>query len=136
VIQVPRELELRIQRVADKDERYRAAAYLFVLEALEHTMRRLGRDRAQGTARHVGGRELLAGIREHALQEFGPLARTVFAAWGIHRTEDFGQIVFRLVEAKLLSRQETDTLEDFASGYDFVETFEREYRIERLDARS
>ena len=62
--------------------------------------------------------------------EFGPLARVVLSSWSITRTEDFGEIVFNLVEEQLLSRRDEDKKEDFRDGYDFVEAFERGYKIE------
>ena len=43
-------------------------------------------------------------------------------------TEDFGDIVFNLVEAGLLSRSEHDTREDFRGVYDFNDAFERDFR--------
>src|SRR5947209_14919216 len=84
-----------------KDPRYAYEAYEFVFQALNHTQKRLNReppadaDPAQGTEpHHVSGPELLEGIRELALREFGLMARIVFHQWGIHRTGDFGDIVF------------------------------------------
>jgi uncharacterized repeat protein (TIGR04138 family) len=62
-----------------------------------------------------------------ALKKYGPMARTVLAHWGIHRTEDFGDIVFNMVEVGLLSKTETDRREDFANAYDFEDVFERQY---------
>jgi len=81
-----------------------------------------------GKVRHVTGRELLEGIRAYATESFGFLARTVLAEWGVSRTQDFGDIVFNLVEAGLLSRTEKDTKSDFADVYDFAEAFEAEFR--------
>jgi len=118
------DLEARLRSLVGKDPRYPAIAYAFVFEALEHTIRSTGRDASKGEARHVSGRELLEGIRGFARQEFGPLARAVLGSWNVKRTEDFGEIVFNLVEEKLLSRREQDTKADFAGGYDFAEAFE------------
>jgi uncharacterized repeat protein (TIGR04138 family) len=77
--------------------------------------------------RHVSGQELLAGIREFALAEFGPMAKTVLNSWGITRTEDFGEIVFNMVEIGLLGRTDKDSREDFANGYDFEEAFRKPF---------
>lgn len=87
-----------------------------------------GREEAQGVERHVTGQEVLAGIREHALTLFGPLAAQVWRSWGVRDTLDWGRIVFLLVETGLLNRQETDTIEDFHSGFDFEQAFVRDYR--------
>lgn len=124
-----------VRELCGHDPRYAEGAYHFVVESLNFTMRRLGRDLASGPARHVGGRELLDGIRLYAIQCFGPLTPAVFASWGIRRTEDFGSLVFRLVEAGQLSRQETDTMDDFCSGYDFKTAFVSHYEPDITDAR-
>ena len=113
--------------LAQKHGRYRPNAYNFVLDAVEFTVARLPE------RRHVSGRELLEGIRDLALQAFGPMAKTVFEQWGVHRTEDFGQIVFQLVESGLLGKTDRDRLSDFARGYDFNEVFVRNFDwLERI----
>lgn len=100
-----------------RDHRYALNAYLFVFEALDFTIQRMGENR------HVTGQELLVGIRDYAKQQFGYLARMVFPQWGIRATDDFGEIVFNLVNAGLMGKTETDTKEDFKNGYDFEEVF-------------
>lgn len=126
----PFEFELKLREIRCRDPRYRPEAYLFVLEALKHTVRRLGREQKAETERHVSGRDLLEGIRLLALQEFGPLGRVVFEHWGVRATEDFGEIVFLLVEAELLRKTSRDSKDDFKDGFDFEETFEKGYRVE------
>ena len=111
-----------IQKIVRKDARYKAAAYYFIFDALDWTITRMQK------VRHVTGKELLKGIREYAVEHFGFLARTVLAEWGVDRTGDFGEIVFNLVEAGLLSRTEHDTRQDFVDVYDFEEAFELEFR--------
>ncbi|RMH03533.1 MAG: hypothetical protein D6702_05775 [Planctomycetota bacterium] len=103
--------------------RYAEAAYFFVLEALDYTMFRLGKTRSQGEDRHISVAELLDGIREYAREEFGPLAPFAFRSWGVHRTEDFGAIVFQMCEVGLLKRRAEDRPEDFANGFDFSRAF-------------
>jgi len=123
----PIDLETAVrERVLRRDHRYDLAAYLFIYEALAFTQRLLGRDDPdlEPARRHVTGRELLDGIRQYAARMFGPLAPTVFRSWGVHRTEDFGEIVFNLVESGLLARTDTDRREDFANGFDFDTAFE------------
>lgn len=73
--------------------------------------------------RHVSGQELLKGIREYALGQFGPMAMTVLDDWGIHTCRDFGEIVFNMVEIGLLAKTDADTRSDFDGGYEFVEAF-------------
>src|SRR5262249_794013 len=81
------------------------------------------------TEHHVSVRQLLEGVRDLALREFGLLARTVFHRWGIDRTDDFGEIVFNLVEAKLMSKKEDDRREDFHGIFDLDEALTASYQI-------
>jgi len=100
-----------------------------LFESLSVAVKLAGRDGAEGTARHVTGQEVLAGLRAHAIELFGPLARAVWSSWGVRETLDWGQIVFLLVDNKLLSRQESDTIEDFRGGFDFEQELVRDYRV-------
>jgi uncharacterized repeat protein (TIGR04138 family) len=124
-------LEERILEVRRRDRRYARNAYYFVLDALDHTMMTLGRQIKAGEERHVGGRELLEGVKELAAREFGPMAAEVFRQWGIGDTADFGEIVFNLIDGGLLSRRAQDSRLDFADGFDFESTFAEKFR-ERL----
>ncbi|HVP39708.1 MAG TPA: Minf_1886 family protein [Candidatus Saccharimonadales bacterium] len=110
-----------VESIVERDPRYRPEAYSFVMLALGFTVASLD------APRHVTGQELLEGIRRYALQEFGPMAKTVFEHWGIQRTADFGRVVFNLIEAGLLGKTETDRPEDFEGGYDFEAAFVRDY---------
>ena len=115
------------QKIHAKDPRYPRDAYLFVREALDHTQKIVARKADRNRPRHVTGQELLEGIREHALAQFGPMAKTVLEEWNIHACKDFGEIVFNMVEIQLLAKTETDTREDFADGYDFDDAFRRPF---------
>jgi len=119
-----------VRKVWKADGRYRLEAYQFLFDALDKSVRLAGKVEAQGPERHISGQELLAGMRQHASDLFGPLAAQVWRTWGIKSTLDWGRIVFALVEAKLLNRQDTDTIDDFANGYDFDEAFVNHYRPE------
>jgi len=110
-------LEDRLKAVVCRDGRYHINAYRFVYEALDYTVKRLDKKR------HISGRELLEGIKNLALEQFGALAVMVFDVWGVQRTADFGNIVFNLVEAEMMSRSEEDTREDFDEVYSFREVF-------------
>ena len=128
-------VEDRITEVRRRDRRYGRNAYLFVLDALDHTIVNLGRDALTGEERHIGGRELLAGIREFGADQFGPMAPLVFARWGVHATDDFGELVFNLIDAGLLSRRAEDSRLDFAGVYDLEQAFTAAFQ-ERLQAIS
>jgi uncharacterized repeat protein (TIGR04138 family) len=125
-------LEDKIQTVRRRDRRFSRHAYYFVLDALDYTMSHLGREQMAGEERHVGGRELLVGIKEFAAEQFGPMATLVFERWGVRGAADFGEIVFNLIDAELLSRRSSDSRLDFVDGTDFREAFAEKHR-ESLD---
>jgi uncharacterized repeat protein (TIGR04138 family) len=114
-------------QILREDPRYDEHAYYFLREALDFTIKLLAKP-AGGAARHVSGGELLEGIRQYALQEYGPMARTVLNRWGVKRCEDFGEIVFNLVQKGILGKTDQDRKEDFAGGYDFDEAFLQPFR--------
>lgn len=87
------------------------------MAALHFTMRKIK------PPRHVSGQELCEGIRKYAIDQFGPLARTVLEHWGIDATVDFGQIVFALVSIGLMRKTDEDSLEDFKAVYEFKDAF-------------
>ena len=122
----PISFEEAIKKIAAADPRYPAEAYFFVQEALQHTQRTLGRHKTED--KHVGGRELLAGIRDYALKSFGPMVTTVLEEWGIHCCEDFGEIVFNMIDHHLATKKPTDSREDFRGGYGFDEAFRKPFR--------
>jgi uncharacterized repeat protein (TIGR04138 family) len=115
------ELLAELETIIGNDPRYKLESYLFVINSLEFTMLRLGR---RG---HVSGCELLEGIKGLAGREFGPMAKIVFESWGVTKTEDFGEIVFRLVDAGVLGKTEEDSRDDFKDIYDFSDVFDKHY---------
>lgn len=125
-----------IEKVADADGRFRKEAYLFVFDALQHTVKSLNKTDLPKDHRHVSGQELLSGISTFALDQFGPLTRSVFHHWRIASTRDFGIIVFSLVEANLMSKTENDSIEDFADVYDFDEEFDWKRRRTEFKPKS
>jgi len=108
-------------KLRDRNPRYHGKAYLFLLSALQFALGRLPEPR------HIAGSELAEGVRDLALERFGPVARIVLEHWGIHSTEDVGEVVFALVEAGVLVAQEEDRREDFHALFDFDEVFEHRY---------
>jgi uncharacterized repeat protein (TIGR04138 family) len=128
-----------LDQILIQDGRFQREAYAFVREALDFTQKRAEKagktetrhepheEPAEGKIRHVTGQQLLAGIRDYALAEYGPMALTVLNEWGVHRCEDFGEIVFNMVESHLLAKTKKDSREDFKGGYDFVEAFRQPF---------
>jgi uncharacterized repeat protein (TIGR04138 family) len=117
--------------------RFHPQAYLFVTEALRLTQELLGRespDMPEDEGAHISGRELLDGIRVLGLKQFGMMASTVFQSWGVNTTEDFGRIVFEMVDRGELRKTDRDSLADFVQIYHFDEAFQREYRVDTSKA--
>jgi uncharacterized repeat protein (TIGR04138 family) len=118
--------EEALATIQAKDPRYQRDAYLFVREALDYTQKTIGKD-SRGRVRHVSGQELLVGIREFALQQFGPMTKTMLDEWGIHSGRDFGEIVFNMIEVGWLAKTNEDSRADFEQGYDFDEAFRKPF---------
>jgi uncharacterized repeat protein (TIGR04138 family) len=97
-------------------------AYHFVQEGLNHTLKSLKRG-SQQAHRHVSGQELLQGLREFALKEYGPMSKAVLNEWGVKTTDDFGQVVFNLVNSGVLGKNETDSPNDFKNVFTFDDAF-------------
>ena len=115
---------------------YELGAFLFVQRGLEFTVKRIhgarpkqvdmddfDDDDDQPSSRHVSGQQLCMGLRDFARQEYGLLARSVLARWRVHRSEDFGRIVFAMVDAELMHKTADDTLADFVNVFSFDEAF-------------
>lgn len=126
-------LDTAIKEICAKDNRYAPDGYYFVLESLDFTLKMLDRPSTSVRERHISGRELLEGIRNFAIEEFGPMALRVLRRWGITRTEDFGEIVFNLVDSGKLRRTAEDSRKDFANGYDFDDAFVHVFRPKSKD---
>jgi len=110
-----------VNLIAREDRRYDRNAYIFVRRALDHTLKRDAE--AAGERRHVNGRELCEGIREFALEQYGPMTFTLFENWGVRRTDDFGEIVFKLVDYGIFGKTPNDHPDDFRDVYDFRKSF-------------
>lgn len=126
-----------VELICKEDPRFDRKAYSFVRQALDYTVKELKKkspDRTQKSL-HVTGAELLNGIKVYALEQFGPLAKTVLTRWGVTRCSDFGDIVFNLIDYNVFSKTDTDRREDFANIYDFDEAFVRPFEPERNPGR-
>jgi uncharacterized repeat protein (TIGR04138 family) len=110
-----------MSRIRARGGPYHERAYLFILATIEFLQTRLE------VRRHVTGQELAWGCRDFAQQQFGLLAPVVLGHWGISRTEDFGRIVYTLVEVGLLVTQPGDSESDFEGVYQFAEVFGDSY---------
>lgn len=109
---------------ASRKTKYPLDAFIFVHNGLDFTVQQLHGKKQEGTdsgSRHVTGRDLCIGLRDFAIKQYGLMARPVLSKWNIHKTTDFGHIVFALIDAGLMLKTADDSLEDFDSIYDFSE---------------
>lgn len=116
--------------ICKEDPRFDRKAYNFVRLALDHTVKDVKRRQPErtGKSQHVTGAELLNGIRDYAIDQYGPLAKTVLTTWGVKRCADFGDIVFNLIEYNVFSKTENDRREDFAELYTFDDAFVKPFQ--------
>ncbi len=114
-----------VELICKEDGRFDRKAYTFIRQALDCTVKELKKKHPERTekSQHVSGAELLHGVRSFALDQYGPLAKTVLNGWGITRCSDFGDIVFNLIEYNVFSKTENDRREDFSDVYDFDDAF-------------
>lgn len=116
-----------VELIRREDPRYDTGAYHFIRQALDYTLKKVREQDGSRSNRHVSGMELSEGIREYALQQYGPMAMTLLKEWGIHRTEDFGEIVFNLVEYEVFGKTQEDRKEDFTAVFDFADAFQKPF---------
>jgi uncharacterized repeat protein (TIGR04138 family) len=119
-----------LDSIVTSDPRYQREAYVFLRDALDFTTKQ--QKKAKGTTvRHVSGPELLEGVRQYSLKEFGPMVVTVFENWGIRSTEDIGHMVFNLIGAGIFGKTDEDSIKDFRNIYDFQEAFVKPFAPEK-----
>lgn len=101
-----------------RDRRYDAKAYALLLEAfssIPHT-------------NNISYIEILEEFKEVALNQYGPMAFTVLAEWGLNECMDIGEMMINLVESGRLAKNDTDNYEDFRNGYNFKDAFLDPYK--------
>jgi len=119
-----------LESVVGSDPRYQRDGYIFLRDALDFTTKQ--QKKVKGVSvRHVSGPELLDGVRQYALKEFGPMVMTVFDSWGIRCSEDIGHMVFNLIGAGVFAKTEQDSIQDFKNVYDFEEAFVKPFAPEK-----
>lgn len=121
-------------RVMNSAGPYPIEAFHFVREGLSFTAEQVHSQRAglPDADRHISGQQLCMGLRDFAIQQYGLLAPTVMEHWHVRRTDDFGRIVFAMIDEGLMSKTQDDSVDDFRAVYDFDEAFSRDQLLTRL----
>ena len=116
---------IAVHQVRERDPRYAPQAYAFLCDALQHTIKMLGRENAED--RHVTGGEILVGFRDLAMHEFGPMALFVLKEWGIREGIDVGNMVYNFISLGYFGKNETDSIEDFNDGVSLESALAKPY---------
>ncbi len=125
--------EIDWQAIRSRAELFPEEAFQFVREGLVHTVKMIHGQGAMAKpapsdpadeSRHVSGQQMCMGLRDLAIERYGLLARTVLRRWGIRRTEEFGILVYAMIDRGELRSSGSDRLDDFQGVYDFDEAFE------------
>lgn len=119
-----------VRAIRKDDPRYARGAYYFLRQALDYSMKTLHEDGQLEQGHHLSGQQLLEGIRVYAIEQYGPMARSVLESWGVLACRDFGNIVFNLVACRVLGKTENDSPDDFNDGYEFGAAFDSPFRPE------
>ena len=122
------EFDEAVDILLNSDSRYTREAYVFIRDGLDHTMKMMKR---KGNEGHVTGQQLCEGLKQYALKQYGPMVPTVFEYWGIKCTDDFGEIVWNLVELGVFGKTEGDSKADFKGVFDFTEAFVVPFAFEK-----
>ena len=111
-----------LYNILKRDPRFAPDAYAFLKQALDYTVTEHTKEDPE-MSQHVTAKELLNGFRALAINEYGPMASTLFNEWGIHSCSHIGDMVFNLIEEGMFGKQDSDNRSDFTDVYDFHEAF-------------
>jgi uncharacterized repeat protein (TIGR04138 family) len=122
-----------VDQIRKEDPRFDKRAYFFLRHGLDFTVKEMKKKEAERMtgSQHVSGPELLDGLRSYALEQFGPMAKLVLNEWGVNRGQDFGDMVFNLIDYNVFSKTEDDRKEDFTDTYTFEDAFVKPFQATR-----
>ena len=147
----------QLPRIIATDPRYSIEGYAFILESLHHArlhkLKPLDRERENADSKageksprsrkirprrpkpsgHVTGGELCEAVRKLALKQYGLLAATVLAHWGIRSTSDIGNIVYNMIATGDLEKTPSDSRADFDNVFDFETALKPKFVLARED---
>jgi len=109
-----------------RQTKYSPQAFAFVQQGLDFAIKRIHGEpdaTADPMSRHISGGQLCTGLRQYAIERYGLMALSVLNSWQVRSCEDFGHIVFAMVDSGILHKTENDSLEDFRGLFDFDEAF-------------
>jgi uncharacterized repeat protein (TIGR04138 family) len=117
-------------------------AYLFVQQTLAFSQQQRSHRKRKTkskedpesprTESHLSGQELCEDVRRYAQELYGLMAKVVLNSWGVRKTSDIGEIVYRLIEIGEMTKSDTDQRSDFDDVYDFEVAFRTRYEFTPL----
>lgn len=117
--------------------KYPLDAFAFLQRGLGFTVEQIHGEASEvddeSVSRHITGRQLCFGLRDYAIDQYGLMARAVLRHWRINGTEDFGRIVFAMVDAGLMHKTDEDCLDDFVDVFDFADAFTKRLELKTID---
>lgn len=116
-----------VDKIVIQDPRFDSEAYAFISDAVLYTTNKIESDSSHPSKQHITGRQLLEGIKEFAMQQFGPIAPEVLRHWGLNDSMAIGHVVFNMVDNQLLGKTQNDTIDDFKNGFDFDMEFAKPF---------
>jgi uncharacterized repeat protein (TIGR04138 family) len=119
-----------VDKIISEDPRFERDAYFFLRDALDYTAKLRKKQRDTEGSGHVTGQQLLEGVRQYALKQYGPMVMTVFNYWGLKQSFDFGEMVYHLIRLGTFGKTDADSIEDFRGGFTFQDAFVLPFRPE------
>jgi uncharacterized repeat protein (TIGR04138 family) len=106
-----------VENIICDDSRFSYDAYEFISKAVAYTVQEISSQKKSSTSNHISGYELLCGIGDFAVQQFGPLAYEVLESWGLKDSLSIGYVVFNMVDYSLLGKSDDDSIKDFENVF-------------------
>jgi len=115
--------EIDLDLIAREDGRYPPEAYDFLRRGIGRAVQQRHGTGPTDEPQHVTGQDVCWALRDLAIKEWGLLASTVLARWGVDGTADFGNMLYVLIDKGVCKKSPEDQIEDFDDVYDFKQAF-------------
>ena len=124
----------------ERDKRFKLASYEFINEVAERAaMSGIGEfketegeeddETEPDVDMHVTGQQLCRVAVEHAVDQFGLMARVTLDNLGFHTTEDIGDAVYNMIDVGLMAKTSGDSREDFDGVFDLGAELDAEFQF-------
>ena len=114
-----------VRLIMEDDDTYPPEAYEFIRQSVSYAQRKKSQHEESN---QVSTAELVLEIKNYALKEYGPMAFYLLKKWSIDSTDDFGNIIYNLIEYKIFGEGDHDQRQDFNNAYNFHDVFMKPYK--------